>query len=135
MPRQQRPPRDPYEAIAALEARLRSLENSSQLGHSTARGGTARWADDTGAVDIWIGVLPDGSRGIKVGATSIILKTDGTITTSGAVATGPITTGTVTASGDISTSGRVVASGGVNTGQLTFKFVKTSGTRLDMTTS
>lgn len=131
MPRQQQRPGDPFDEIARLEARLKRLETSSQLGHSTARGGTARWADSTGAVDIWIGELPDGTRGIKIGATSILLKTDGTIAVSGAATI----TGATTVTGDITTAGRVVAPGGLNTGDRTFRFTKTSSTRLDITTT
>lgn len=66
MARIQKPVTDPFQLIAALDARIKTLESASQLGRSTARGGTTQWADSGGTVHTQVG---DVATGLGISST------------------------------------------------------------------
>lgn len=124
--------------VKELERRLAVMETAASIGAARTKGGTTYWADTAGADQIVLGLQADGSYAIKVGAITITATGPNAGKLLGVVAAtmaGLQVNGTINATGDV-TGSRVVGNNGVNTGGANnFKFVKTSSTRLDISTT
>ncbi len=99
-------PDDMGTALAEINRRLDRLERTETLGKATTQGGTTHWQDSNGVDQIVVGKEADGTYGVWVNGIKLLSATN-----------------------------VVLAPGGLNTGDRNFKFVKTSSTRLDITTS
>lgn len=110
--------------IAELERKLAVLETTPGFINSRGKGGTTYWADINGTDQVRVGLLADGTYGIKIGSASFFLQATGA------------SAGQIIGLINLIISGALTAPSGVDTGSgRKFQFTKTSSTRLDITTT